>query len=226
MPSLRVMTYNILQGGGRRGAALAEVVRAVAPDVLLVTECPKTPVVSQRRARAMAEEWGLRWVVGGRDAGANMIAVSERVSVKSASAHVLRQPPFLPRRGLAVAQLRFDGRIFGAVACHLPLSRARRSQDVHRLLERTQVLRGPVILGGDLNEPPDGPSWRSLRKAGYVDHGSDKWLTYPSDMPARRIDAILLRGTGTVVHHGDPGAPEAPQVAASDHRPVLAVLDL
>ena len=44
MTKLDVMTYNILLGG-RRGQPVRDVVRAVAPDVLLVNECPKTPVL-------------------------------------------------------------------------------------------------------------------------------------------------------------------------------------
>ena len=44
MVAVRVMTYNIWQGG-RAGGPLTEAVRAAAPDVLLVNECPKTPLL-------------------------------------------------------------------------------------------------------------------------------------------------------------------------------------
>jgi endonuclease/exonuclease/phosphatase family metal-dependent hydrolase len=87
-------------------------------------------------------------------------------------------------------------------------------------------LRGTVLVGGDLNEKPGGPSWRALREAGYVDYGSQAWPTYPADHPEKRIDALLVRGGAPVVHHGDPGVEERLQAQASDHRAVLAVLDL
>jgi endonuclease/exonuclease/phosphatase family metal-dependent hydrolase len=58
-----------------------------------------------------------------------------------------------------------------------------------------------------------------------VDHGGDSWPTFPADSPARRIDALLVRDA-TVLHHGDPGVAPALLAAASDHRPVLAVLSL
>jgi endonuclease/exonuclease/phosphatase family metal-dependent hydrolase len=223
MTRLRVMTYNILLGG-RRGDPLHDVVRSVAPDVLLVNESPKTPVVWKWACRRLATRWDLRYVVGGRPAGSNMVAVGRGVSVKSAVQQTLRQPRLRPRRGIAAAQLRVDGRLVGVVSCHLSLDRDRRLQEVRSVLSVARAMRGPVIVAGDLNEPPNGPAWALLRQAGFVDHGSKAWRTFPSDRPERRIDALLVRGEATVVHHGDPGLDPALLAAASDHRPVLAEL--
>lgn len=225
MTRLRVMTYNILLGG-RRGEPLDEVVHAVGPDVLLVNESPKTPAVWRRRCRRLAARWNLRYVVGGRPAGSNMIAVAPGVSVKSTIAQRLRQPRLQPRRGIAAAQLRVGGRLVGVVSCHLSLDRERRVREVRRVLAVAQTLRGPVVVAGDLNEPPTGPAWALLRQAGFVDHGSSAWRTFPSDHPDRRIDALLVRGDARVLRHGDPGVDPVLLAAASDHRPVLAELDL
>ena len=63
-------------------------------------------------------------------------------------------------------------------------------------------------------------------EAGYVDHGDRSWLTFPSDDPAKRIDAVLLRGGAQVITHGDPGVSDEALKAAGDHRPVLAEIDL
>ena len=53
------------------------------------------------------------------------------------------------------------------------------------------------------------------------------WPTFPASSPETRIDALLVRGTtARVVSHGDPGLPERLLSAASDHRPVLAVLEV
>jgi endonuclease/exonuclease/phosphatase family metal-dependent hydrolase len=219
------MTYNIFMGG-RRGRALDEVIREAAPQVLLVNESPKQWFVWKRRCLRLCESWGLRFVTGGRPAGSNMIAVAAGVVVKKAGSEVLRQPLFQPRRGIAWAQVRIDGRLVGVVSCHLSLDRDRRPREVRRVLAITKSLRGPVVVAGDLNEGPDGPSWRTLRDAGFVDHGSRDWLTFPADVPEKRIDALLVRGVAKVVSHGDPGVPEELLAAGSDHRPVLAVLDL
>jgi endonuclease/exonuclease/phosphatase family metal-dependent hydrolase len=127
---------------------------------------------------------------------------------------------------VAAAQLRVGGQLVGVISCHLSLDRDRRLQEVRRVLAVAGQLRGPVVVAGDLNEPPDGPAWALLRKAGFLDHGSAAWRTFPSDEPKRRIDALLVRGAATVIRHGDPGVDPALLAAASDHRPVLAELEL
>lgn len=225
MPRTRVLTYNIWMGG-RGGASLHEAVRAARPDVILVNESPKTPLLWRRRNRELAERWGMRYVAGGRDAGSNMIAVRPEVEVRKAFTTTLRQPLLQPRRGIAAAQLRVRGRLFGVVSCHLSLDAERRAREIEQVVEVAARLRGPVVVGGDLNEKPGGPSWQRLRAAGYLDHGSRSWLTFPADEPVKRIDALVVRGSARVLHHGDPGVDEELQARASDHRGVLAVLDL
>lgn len=226
MTLLRVMTYNILRGG-RRGQPLHEVVRALAPDVLLVNESPKRPLLWKRDCRHLAERWGLRYVAGGRSAGSNLIACAPVVGVKTSTEEVLRQPRFQPRRGIASAQLRVGGRLVGVVSCHLSLDRERRTQEVRRVIEAADRLRGPVVVAGDLNETPDGPCWELLSRAGFVDHGSDAWPTFPAEHPERRIDALLVRGADVrVLRHGDPGIDLRRLAEASDHLPVLAELEV
>jgi endonuclease/exonuclease/phosphatase family metal-dependent hydrolase len=222
---VRVATYNILMGG-RNGEPLYDVIRAMAPDVLLVNESPKWPLIWRLRCRRLADAWGMRLVAGGRPAGSNMIVVSERVQIERAGAERIRQPLFQPRRGIAWAQLRIGEQILGVVCCHLGLNRKRRARGVERVLEAASRLQGPVIVGGDLNEPPDGPSWRRLGDAGFVDHGDDGWPTFPASAPVARIDALLVRGDVAVLRHGDPGVPRGLLAQASDHVPVLATVEV
>lgn len=224
MPRLRVLAYNIWQGG--RGDRLAEAVRGAQPDVVLVNESPKTPLIWRWRCRRLASSWGLRYVAGGRDAGSNMIAVGDGVQVRSTHTSLVEQPLFRPRRGVVSAQLRVRGRLVGVVACHLSLDPEKRPMEVDRVIEAANRLRGPVLVAGDLNEEPDGPSWRRLRAAGYVDHGGEDWPTFPADEPTTRIDALLVRGAVRMLHHGDPGVPEELQRVASNHRAVLGVVEL
>ena len=156
-------------------------------------------------------------MTGGRPAGSNMIAVAPGIAVKAAGSEVLKQPLFQPRRGIAWAQLRVRGRLMGVVSCHLSLDRDRRVEEVRRVLTVARSLRGPVVVAGDLNEAPDGPAWQALRAAGFVDHGSANWLTFPADEPHKRIDALLVRGGVRVLTHGDPGVPE--ELLAAGERP-------
>ncbi len=225
MCPFRVATYNIWRGG-RRGAALDAAVRALGADVLLVNESPKTPVLWKRRCDASAHRWRLRLVTGGRPAGSNLILVGDGVTVVKVGSERLRQPLFQPRRGIAWAQLRVGGRLLGVVSCHLSLHRERRLDEVERVVEVARRLRGPVVVGGDLNEPPTGPSWRRLVDAGFVDPGDGSWATFPVDAPVKRIDALLVRGSVRVARHGAPDVAERLLRAASDHRPVAMTLEL
>lgn len=225
MTLLRVLTYNILLGGVR-GQPLYDVVRAVAPDVLLVNECPKRPLLWRGDCRRLTERWHLRYVDGGRPAGSNLIAVAAGVGVKSTHVEVLPQPFGEPRRGIAAAQLRVQGRLVGVVSCHLSLDRMRRMSETARVIEVAEGLRGAVVVAGDFNEPPDGPCWALLRRVGFVDQGSARWRTFPAEDPQRRIDALLVRGAADLLHHGDPGVDPVLLAAASDHRPVLAEIEV
>ena len=222
---LRVATLNILMGG-RRGEPLHEGVRTMAPDVLLVNESPKLPLLWRRRCELLATRWGLRFVGGGRPAGSNMVLVRPGIRLEGVRSRTLRIPPLMPRRGIVAVQLRVDGKLFGAISCHLSLTPEARVREVEEVLAEASRLRGPVVVGGDLNERPNGPSWARFRQAGFADHGTGHWRTFPVEEPGRRIDALLVRGPVRVLHHGDPGVPEGLQVAASDHRAVLAVLTI
>ena len=225
VPRVRVMTYNIFMGG-RNGSDLHRVVRAVEPEVLLVNESPKKPFLWKRRAGHLADSWGMRYVVGGRSAGSNMITAASTVGVKARGAEIIDQPLFQPRRGIAWAQLRVEGRLLGVVCCHLSLDRQRRLAESERVLEVASRLRGPVVIGGDLNEEPDGAVWRRLARAGFSDHGSARSRTFPADDPKKRIDALLVRGNAEVLSHGIPDVDPALMAAASDHLPVVAALRL
>jgi len=222
---VRVMTYNILMGG-RNGSDLHRVVRQSAPDVLLVNESPKTPFLWKRRCHHLADAWQMKYAVGGRPAGSNMIATSSTIGVKARRAEKLDQPLFQPRRGIAWAQLRVQGRLLGVVCCHLSLDRERRLAETDRVLEVAGRLRGPVVIGGDLNETPDGPVWRKLARSGYVDHGSRRDRTYPAADPVKRIDALLVRGSVDVLSHRVPDLDRTLLAAASDHLPLVATLRL
>ena len=225
MAQLRVMTYNIYLGG-RGGPLLDQVVRAAEPDVLVVNESPHYPVVWRRQCRKLARRWGMEMVVGGRPAGSLMLLVRPDLRVTFRHQKVLGRPPFRPRRGIASAEVEVRGQRVGIVGCHLSLHPDERAREVEKVIEEADSLGDPVVVAGDLNERPNRQSWRQLREAGFVDHGTREWLTFPADSAVKRIDAVLVRGDLTVSHHGDPGVPADLLAAASDHRPVLAVLDL
>ncbi len=223
MPSVRVVTYNI--AGARLRSPLGDVVRAVVPDVLVVNETPKLPLVWRWQCARLAAEWGLTRAAGGRDAGSNMICVSPRVRVLATSVRRLSQPLLAPRRGIVSAQCAVDDVQFGVVGVHLSLSGGRRPAEAQQAVLAADALRGPVVVCGDLNEPPGRPAWRVLHAAGFVDFGTDGELTFSSTNPVKRIDAVLVRDAA-VSSYGVPDADAELLRAASDHYPVQAVIDL
>ncbi len=68
----RLMTYNILDGGAGREAALTEVIRAAAPDVVIMPEVMRPAVLEQ-----MASDLGMAWgVTRGPERGRKVGALS------------------------------------------------------------------------------------------------------------------------------------------------------
>ncbi len=110
------------------------------------------------------------------------------------------------------------------VAClHLGLTPAERARHVQLIAE---LLRGraPLALAGDLNEPPGGDSWTGL-SALARDPEPDAEPTFPSWQPRRRIDAVLVSPQVRVLEYDRWRPAERDLELASDHRPVLAVLE-
>lgn len=218
-----MVTYNI--HSGRAGGLLAAVVRDLQPDVLVANEAPRTLLLWRLRCARLARQWGLRRAAGGRDAGQNMVCVTSRVHVLDTAVRRLRQPLFKPMRGIVTAQCSCDGVEFGIVGMHLSLLAARRAGEARSAVEAAVRLRGPVMICGDLNEPPGGPAWQVFERAGFLDVGAAGDPTFPAGGRRKRIDAVLVKGA-TVLSYGVPTHPAVPYVKASDHCPVRAVVEL
>lgn len=221
MPSLRVMTYNI--HGARNRSALRTVVDSVDPDLLVVNESPQLPLWWRVACPALASSWRLEHVAGGRNAGRNMICAGEYVGVSRVHVRRIKQPRTRdPIRGVVSAQLRIDGHPFGVVGCHLSLSPAARERDVEVVVEAADDLEGPVILAGDLNEEPGGPSWKRLGEAQFRT-ADDDTLTFPASGPTMRVDVLMVRGEDVeITEHRVPAVPAPLLSRASDHLPVQA----
>lgn len=162
-----------------------------------------------------------------RDCAPDLVAVQEapravRVEVERVVERRLPRTPGQPLRGLAAAAVRVNGARLGVVGVHLGLSAAERRRQVGLLARTARGLRMPeVLLAGDLNEPAGGPSWRALAGHGFADPQSgDGAPTFPARDPRTRIDAVLASGRARVREY------TVPEVVASDHRPVLAVVEL
>src|SRR5262245_18902189 len=222
MTSVRVLTYNIL--GGKAQVALRSVVHTIEPDVMVVNETPRTPLLWRLQCPSLARHWGMQHVAGGCNAGRNMICAQHHIGVAETYVERTKQQLFQPIRGVVSAQLQADSHPFGVVGMHLGLDPELREAQVRQVLASAERLKGPVVAAGDLNEPPNGPSWAALREAGFADHGDPQDHTYPAEHPTKRIDAILVRGDVEVSRHRIPGLQPELLRLASDHLPVAASL--
>lgn len=246
---LRVVGYNVRDLLDDRDA-LAHVVRCCRPDVLSLQEAPRRPLTTRRTAR-LARETSLRHVAGGRDSGGTAVLVSPRLQVLAGEAARLPVAGWFTRtRGYALAGLALPGGAgFTAVSVHLPLRPAERVDHSRRVLARLAVLaRPPYVVSADLNELPDGPSWSVFGSvlhdaaapsdaAGATDgavpaDGSVPTAdaTFPARAPAHRIDGVLVSPGVRVLALRPAGAADGltrdDLVAASDHLPLIADLDL
>jgi endonuclease/exonuclease/phosphatase family metal-dependent hydrolase len=230
-PVVRVLTYNV-RSLRDDPAATAAVLRGAKPDVVLVQETPRFLRWRSKLAE-LAREAELVTVTGGRTAGAVAILAGLRARVVFCSDVLLPKMPGLHQRGVALAVLEFAGVRVGFGSTHLSLDPDERGAQAPQVLALMANLGADLrVLGGDINEGPDGPAWGTLAAAMADAHATAPWgtaATFPAPAPDRRIDGIFVSSGVCVVRCGVPPDlpfPPAGPAVASDHLPVVADLVL
>ncbi|MFJ2782770.1 MULTISPECIES: endonuclease/exonuclease/phosphatase family protein [unclassified Streptomyces] len=224
---LRVLSYNIRSLRDDEDA-LARVIRACAPDLVLVQEAPRFFRWRKHAARLAAKS-ELVVLGGGATAAGPLLLCSLRATVERTEDVLLPLTPGLHRRGLATAVVRFGGARVGVVSCHLSLRKDERYAQAGMVLDRVAALDTPyALVGGDLNERPDGPAFRRLAAAltdGWEARPrGGEFTSTPAD-PHQRIDAVLATPGVEFLGCGvPPGLDPADLRAATDHLPVLAAV--
>jgi endonuclease/exonuclease/phosphatase family metal-dependent hydrolase len=230
---VRLLSYNIRSMRDDTGA-LARVFRAGAPDVVCIQEAPRFFRWRKYAAR-LARATDLVYVTGGATATGPMILARLRATVEHAEDVLLPRTPGLHRRGFATAVLRFGPAArLGVLSCHLSLQKDERYVQAGAMLHRLAAMDTPyTVAAGDLNERPDGASYRRLTGEGGLRDGwtaapwGGEFTSTPRD-PHQRIDAVLaspgVEVLGCGVPLGLPGVSDADLTAATDHLPVLAAL--
>ncbi len=244
---LRVATFNIHHGVGADGrldlTRTADVISATGASVVGLQEVDRT--LSARsgwvdQAGWLGERLGMDVVHGAtidRDPPDPSVPDGPRRRYGNAllSAHPVRswqavRLPGDPRRearGLVDALVDVGGTTIRVAVTHLQnRSRGtRRQQAAHivDLLGGDSGPRVPTVLLGDMNAGPDTSEMRTLTTV-LVDVwaavGVGPGLTFEARRPFARIDYVLV--SGDLV----PVAAEVVDTRASDHRPVVADLDL
>jgi endonuclease/exonuclease/phosphatase family metal-dependent hydrolase len=242
--TFRLLSYNIRYGGSGREAALAGVIRACEPDLVVLQEATRPAVVG-----ALAEQCGMaEW-------GAQPRTSLGYLSRHPTSRHAWLRPPRSRHAFLEIHPAGTDFHVFGVhlSAVHAAWTERRRLRELGSLLDAVRAHdRGFHLLVGDFNTLAPGElldlrklphrlralvwlsggriRWRTVQavlNAGYVDafrrlHPVDPGLTFPVRDPHVRLDYVFLSAGHSdrlvaceVVHH--PAA-----ATASDHLPLLA----
>lgn len=224
MPTLRLLSYNIRSMRDDR-AALARVIRSARPDVVCVQEAPRFLRWRSTCAK-LARTSGLVVVGGGRAAGANLILSSLAVDVLATVDVAFSKDPGLHQRGTAIAVLRLRGSTFAVAGTHLdvkPEPRLKHVAELHAALAEHVPADVPAVVGGDINDHPGSAPWQALvaQRVDAFAHQADRG---GAPGTPRVIDGIFVDPRIAVTSARVLDQPDV--TIASDHRPLLAVLEL
>lgn len=252
---LRVVTWNIRLGVESSLDRVAATLADLAPDIVALQEvgCGWVMGAPGDQAAAVAARCGLPharfvpalWTEPSGDLrglGQRLWPLEEAVAAGHDPAKVprygvalLSRFPVGPVRRTPLPRERDEPRVLGDVTLtspagplrvlftHLALPAPERLRQAEAIAGALRGGNVPALLLGDLNDAEDAAPLRVLTRLADdpgAGAGEDGW-TYPAEAPRQRIDYILTRGRWRVV------APPRPvPCRASDHRPVLAVLEL
>ena len=228
MPTLRLLSYNV-RSLRDDPAAVARVIRGAEPDVVCVQEAPRF-LRWRSKCAALARSAGLVVVGGGRPSGANLILSSLGVDVLRTVDVLFSKEPGLHQRGAALAVLRLRGSEFSVLGTHLDVrgeARLRHIVELNSAISRYLPPDKPAVVAGDMNDRPGSPTWLALteqRRDAFAAAGVGSAFTSTAADPHQTIDGIFVDPRITVASARVLDGPDVS--VASDHRPVLAELEL
>jgi endonuclease/exonuclease/phosphatase family metal-dependent hydrolase len=220
---IRAATYNVqsFRGGVETAAGI---LAADEPDLVLIQECgPRRSLRSLARSLEMEGKSSHR--LFGRVRNAVLCRAPWRV-IGVEVADFTREGGTLPRGFIAV-RLRRMGMNLTAVSAHLGLSAHEREGHARELTDWLAGVEEPVVLGADLNEGPEAPAarWLAGRIFDAFGHaGRGPGETFPARVPTARIDYLFVSEAIRPLRAWVSTAPDV--VTSSDHRPVIAELEL
>ncbi|GAA4697995.1 endonuclease/exonuclease/phosphatase family protein [Phytohabitans rumicis] len=218
---LRVVSYNV-HGQRDDTAALAEVVRDLAPDVVVVQEGPRR-FRWRGKGAALAHSFGMVVAAGGLPSLGNLVLTTFRVRVHDAWCVRFPLTPGRHMRGAAFAACSVGPVRFVVAGAHLSTDPDERPAQARELKDAMSKVDAPVILGADLNEGSGGAAWRTVADGltdAAVAQDRAGAPTFPCANPRNRIDAIFVDPRVTVT--GYEVVDTALARRASDHFPVRA----
>ena len=211
--------------------AIAGVIRSAEPDLVALQEVDqdthRTGGVDQ--PAELARRTGLHVAFGSNlsyEGGGYGNAVLSRLPIKRHRNHAIPSFDDGEQRGVLEAEVELPGgQRLVLLATHLD----HRGDDHERVASAEFIARLaaahpqlPLLLAGDLNDTPGSTTMRVIEQTWSLPPG-EPLATIPSARPLRQIDYVLFRPAGRwkAVELRVLDEP-----VASDHRPLLAVLEL
>jgi exodeoxyribonuclease-3 len=244
--SFRLLSYNIRHGGSGREDAIARVVSACNPDLVIFQEATRPDVVERLAARCGMPDFGAQ-------PKTSLGYMSRRVT-----RHRAWHRPRLSRHAfLDIQPAEVDFHVVGVhlSAVHAAWTERRRAIELQSLLRTIgEYEHGFHVLTGDFNTLAPGElldvgklpqrlralvwlsggriRWRTIQvvlNAGYVDgfrrlHPDDPGLTFPVWDPHVRLDYVFVPAGQSSRLESCEVVRAAPAPQASDHFPLLAEL--
>lgn len=240
-PKLRVLCYNIHYGQGMDGEynipRLADAIKAAKPDLVALQEVDVGVLRSGRvhQLQKLGELTGLTARFGPTqhyEGGLFGNAVLTRLPILD---ELIQPLPYTdatperqtyPRGALVITVQAPDGKPLRFISTHfqhnVPEDRVEEAKAINKLFaDSTDKLR--TILAGDFNAKPEEEPIRILEERWLHAMDESRAPSAPSVNPKSRIDYILYRPRTDFRLVSSEVLPEA---MASDHRPVLAVIEL
>jgi endonuclease/exonuclease/phosphatase family metal-dependent hydrolase len=206
------------------------VIRAAEPDIVALQEVDQRTKRSDRVAQAdeLGKLTGMHVVFGGNinfEDGRYGNAVLSRLPIRRHESHRLPRLDDGEQRGVLEVEIGTRAGALLVLATHLDHRRDERerlasAEAINEIISKRG--NAPALLIGDLNAVPNSKVMTTFAK--HWQRANEQVLpTIPVERPARQIDYVLFRPANRwkvlETHVLD-------EAIASDHRPLLAVLEL
>jgi exodeoxyribonuclease-3 len=247
---LRVMTYNILDGGENREAHILDVIQTAKPDVVVLQE-----VFTEDFLKFLSNSLGIKYYIGAGNKK-RKVALLSTLPVLTFKSH---HPVFPIWRNFIEAEIEYEPNKAARIIGVHPIANLAVVLEVWRMWEAKYIARHvqsfqstPCLIAGDFNaiapgekvqtkNMPNRLKWiiylqgnrvyhfsiETLLSAGFTDCfrflNSDEGFTLPPPNPNARLDYIFLNATMRAYLKNCWVVREPNSVnLASDHYPVMA----
>ena len=173
----RILSYNILFGGGERIHRIEQVIRTVDPDVVGIVEA-----IDEEKLKELARCLGMDYCTNASPDGSwqTSSALLSRLPIVQSRVHA--RPGTIARPVLEATLEEAHGERLTAFVAHLVASFSQgrgndrtRSREVREILRILRGNHGPHLVMGDFNALAPGDKLKASNLLGYLVEGDDDW---------------------------------------------------